>query len=294
MTTMTDAIADLRRTVYGTLTEQINVIGQSASAGSGELVLELGVDGIQKGMMLSSKLNVWYVKGVSAQDSIVYVIPGYENSPKNVAEEGDILYVRPRVTEWYAFNVINDEIRKLSSPAQGLYRIGRWVANVDPTYQTYDIPVEAQNMVSLTRVRFRVPGTPDYWADLPRASWRLQLESSVQRVILLRNIPASTEVEFIYHAPFRSAVSLDDDLVDDCGLAESMTDIPVLGAAVALLRTTEARRNQLHTQGDSRRAGEVPVTGNSAIAAQMERDYRSRVNDEYARLVARSPIFKGM
>jgi hypothetical protein len=294
MTTMRDAIADVRRTVYGTLTEQLNIIGQSASAGSDEITLELGTEGIQRGMMLSSGLNVWYVKGVSPADNIVFVVPGYENSPKNPVEVGDFVYVRPRMTEWYAFNTINDEIRRLSSPTQGLYRIGRWVANVDPTYQTYDIPVEAQNMIQLTRVRFRVPGTPDYWADIPRAAWRVQTESAVQRVVVLRNIPSSSEIEFIYHAPFAAATSLDSDLVADCGLSDSMTDIPPLGAAVTLLRTTEARRNQVHTQSDSRRASEVPVTGNSSIAAQLAREYRERVNDEYARLTSRSPIFKGM
>jgi len=294
MPTVRDAVNDVRRIVYGSLTEQINLVNQSASAGSTVLTLEMDVDGIQKGTMISSGLNVWFVKGVSPQTNEVFVIPGYDGAPLEPAEPGDIVYIRPRMTEWYAFNAINDEIRRLSSPTQGLYTIGRWVTRVDPSYQTYDVPVFARNMIQITRVRFRVPGTPDYWMDLPNVAWRWQSESDVPRVILLRNIPSATEVEFTYQAPFTPAASLDDDLVTDCGLSDSMTDIPPLGAAIMLLRTTEARRNQIQTQGDARRAGEVQTTGNSTIASQLEREYRSRVNDEYARLVSRSPIFKGI
>jgi hypothetical protein len=294
MTTMRDAINDVRRIVYGSLTEQINIAQLSASAGSTALTFEMEVDGIQKGTLLSSGLNVWYVKGVFPPRNEVYVIPGYDGAPLQDVEVGDIVYVRPRMTEWYAFNAINDELRRLSSPTQGLYKIGRWVTQVDPSYQTYDVPVYARNMIQITRVRFRVPGTPDYWMDLPNVAWRWQSEADVPRVILLRNIPSSTEVEFTYQAPFSQAVSLDDDFVEDCGLADSMTDIPALGAAIMLLRTTEARRNQIQTQGDARRASEVPPASNATIANQLEREYRARVNDEYARLVSRSPIFKGI
>jgi len=294
MTTMQDSINDLRRMVYGSLPEQINLISQSASAGSTTLTLEMGVEGIQKGTLISSGLNVWYVKGVSSQDGEAYVIPGYDGAPSAPVNVGDVVYVRPRMTQWYAFNVINDEIRRLSSPSNGLYSIGRWTERVDPSYQTYDVPVQARNMIQLVRVRFRIPGTPDYWMDLPNVAWRWQSESDPPRIILLRNIPSATEVEFTYQAPFHLATALDSDLVDDCRMSESMVDIPALGAAVTLLRTTEARRNQIQTQGDARRAGEVPVTGNSSIASQLDRDYRARVNEEYARLVSRSPIFKGI
>lgn len=294
MTTIRDAIADTRRIVYGTLTEQINLAAQSASAGQTEIKLEMALDGIQRGMMLSSGLNVWYVKGVNQSDNTVFVIPGYENSPQQAIAAGDIIYVRPRMTEWYAFNAINDELRRLSAPTAGLYKIGRWTERVDPSYQTYEVPLAARNMINLTRVRFRIPGTPDYWLDLPNVAWRWQSESATPRVILLRNIPSATEIEFTYHAPFTQATGLDDDLVTDCGLSETMTDIPALGAAVMLLRTTEGRRNQVSSQGDARRAGEVAATANSTIAKDLAREYSDRVNEEYVRLVSRSPIFKGI
>lgn len=293
MTTMADLVADVRRITYGSMSERINLIGTSASAVVDEVTLELDVSGIQEGMILSSGLNVWYVKGVSASDRKVFVVPGIDNAPVNGVAAGDMVYVRPRMTDWYAFNMLNDEIRSLSAPTNGLFQLKSWTADVDPTYQSYDVPAAASNLISLHRVRYRLPGTPDVWVDLPSFAWKWHTGTNTNRVQLLRNIPVGTEVQFVYKAPFSSASSLTTDVVTECGLAESMVDIPALGVSMMLLNTTESRRVQVQTQGDARRADEVPATANSSQATQMRRLYRERIQDEYARLMNRMPIFMG-
>ena len=294
MATVADLVSDVRRRVYGSMTENVNLIQASASAGQTSIQLELGVDGIQKGMLLSSGLNVWFVKGVYSTDNTVFVIPGYDNSPKNAVAQGDMIYVRPRMTDWYAFNAINDQLRALSSPDTGLYQIGTWVAEVDATYQTYDVPTSAADMTNLLRVRWRWPGTPDVWSDLAPRHYRWVYSTEQNRVRLLLSIPSGTEIEFTYKAPFTLATSLADDPVEDCGLTETMLDIPVLGAAMNLLLTTESRRTQVTTQGDSRRPEEVPVTANSSAASELRRLYRNRVQEEMTRLVTRMPIYRGL
>ena len=294
MASIGDLVADVRRRVYGSMTENVNLVQTPAIAGQVSLRLELGVDGIQKGMLISSGLNVWFVKGVYSTDNTVFVIPGYDNSPQGAVAAGDMVYVRPRMTDWYAFNAINDQLRSLSSPDAGLYRIGTWVANVDPTYQTYVVPEAALTMTNILRVRWRWPGTTDVWKDMAPRHYRWNY-STVQNVVrLLTSIPSGTEIEFTYKAPFTLATSLADDPVADCGLSDSMLDIPSLGAAVELLQTTESRRTQVTAQGDSRRPGEVPVSSNSSIAGQLQRMYKSRVQEEMSRLVTRIPIYRGV
>jgi hypothetical protein len=276
------------------MTENVNLVQTSASAGQTSFQLELGVDGIQKGMLLSSGLNVWFVKGVYSTDNTVFVIPGYDNSPKTSITAGDMVYVRPRMTDWYAFNAINDQLRSMSSPEAGLYKIGTWVAEVDPTYQTYEVPVEAADMINILRVRWRWPGTTDVWSNLAPRHYRWQYSTEQNVVRLLLSIPSGTEIEFTYKAPFAMATSLTDDPVADLGLSDSMLDIPALGAAVELLQTTESRRTQVSSQGDSRRPDEVPVTSNSSIANQLQRMYKARVQEEMSRLVTRMPIYRGL
>ena len=294
MTTIADLVADARRMTYGSMTEQINIIDSNVAAGGQTLTLELDVTGITPGSILSSGLNVWYVKGVTAGTRQVFVIPGYDNAPQQAAAAGDQVIIKPRVTTWYLFNAINDEIRKLSSPMNGLYRVGTWTVDVSPTYQTYEVPSEALDMTNILRARYRWPGTPDVWSDIRTSSYRWIVSETGNKIQLLVNVPSGTEIEFTYKAPFVEATALSDDPVADCGLAQTMLDLPAIGAAASLLRSTDSRRNQISAQGDSRRAGEVQSGANLSSASFFDREYKMRVQDEYARLVQRFPIFKGV
>ena len=294
MTTMRDMISDTRRMAYGSLHDQINVLASPYTAGGTELVMDMDVSGITQGMVLSGNLNVWYVKGIDAARNTVYVIPGFDNSPQKDMAAGEFVFIKPRVTDWFMFETMNQEILRLSTPEHGLYKIGSWQANVDPTWQTYDVPVEAQGMVGLLRARFRMPGTADVWIDVPEKAYRVQLNADSYRIRLLRNIPSGTEVEFLYKAPFSQASDLDDNVNDVCGLSPTMVDIPTLGCLATLLRTTESRRNQVQQQGDARRAGEVGGGYNMQIAQMVEKDHQMRIWEEAARLTQRVPLMRSM
>lgn len=294
MTTIADLVADARRMTYGSMTEQINLISGSVAAGATTIPLQLDISGITPGTIVSTGLNVWYVTGSSPGDQEIFVIPGYDNSPQEASANNDIVILKPKATDWHLFNAINDDLVRLSSPTNGLYKIDTWTANVSPTYQTYEVPNEALHMINVARVRYRLPGTPDVWTDLRPSYYRWIVSATGNRIQVLVNVPSGTEIEFTYKAPFSKATSLTDDPVADCGLSDSMTDIPPLGAAIALLRSTDGRRNQIQAQGDSRRAAEVQSSANLSTASVLDRNYKARVQDEYVRLVQRLPIFRGI
>lgn len=296
MTTMLDLISDTRRMAYGSLNDQINLVALAAPAGATSIKMELDVSGITPGMVLSSGLNVWYVRAIDSAANTVSVIPGYDNSPKKPVAVGDFVFIKPRVTDWYMFETMNQEILRLSTPEHGLYQISQWEAQVDPTYQTYAIPTEAFNMIGLLRVRYRMPGTTDVWYDIPEKAYRVQIntESGNSYIRLLRNIPSGTQVQFLYKAPFNQAENLSDNVNEVCGLAPTMVDIPTLGCLATLLRTTESRRNQVQLQGDARRAGEVSAGSNLQIASRIEKDHQMRIWEEAARLIQRVPIQRSL
>jgi hypothetical protein len=238
-------------------------------------------------MVLSSGLNVYYVIGTEPAIRRVVVYASYDNSRNDALPIGSPVMIRPRVTDWLLFQNVNDIIRALSSATYGLYREAFWTAKTDTTWNTYTIPPEAADMTGLIRVSVKIPSSGDVWVEIPRNSVQYQPEHGVVR--LTSYWLTSGDIRFDYKAPFKAAALLTSDVTVDCGLAETMTDIPPLGAAARLLRTTESRRNQIHNQGDSRRAGEVTVTGNTRAADEMTRDFKSRVNDEYARQLTRNP-----
>lgn len=287
MKTMQELCNDTRRLAYGSMGEQINLISEDAVPGADRLVFELDVASMQPGMILSSGLNVWYVKEVVQAARTVYVVPGYDGSLKGGVVAGAVVYLKPRVTDWLLFNSLNDVITQMSSPMNGLYRQGSWTAPVDPAWQTYPVPADVR-ITSMIGAQIRYPGSTDDWIDLPPNSVKWQPENNVVR--LTRNYNSGTDIKFHYRGSFTPAVDMWWDVETMCGLSPSMTDIPPLGAAVSLLRTTEGRRNQINAQGDPRRAGEVGAGANATAAREMDRDFKSRINEEYARLVNQNPI----
>lgn len=295
MTTIKDMVADAKRMAFGSMSEQINLVYSPYVADSTSLHLDMDVTGITPGMVLSSGLNVWYVRATDPIDNIVTVIPRYDNSPSQACAVNDFVHIKPRVTDWYLFELVNTEIVRLSSPDNGLYRIDSWTEAVDATYQTYEIPTaDAAAMIGLLRVRYRMPGTTDVWIDIDEKSYRMQVNDGTSRIRLLRNIPSGTDIQFLYKASFTRATSLADNALTVCGLSDNLIDIPPLGALGTLMRSTESRRNQVQTQGDARRASEVNSGANLTSAQLADRDYKSRVQEEYIRLVQRVPIQRSM
>lgn len=285
--TMGDLVADTRRLAYGSMSDQLNFLATDYLMGDAVLTMFLDVSPIQPGMVLSSGLNVWYVMGTNPADKTVMVWASYQNSHNDALSSGAPVMIRPRVTDFVLFSYLNDVIRSMSAPSHGLYREGQWEAAADSIWWTYDIPTEAQDMVALTRASVRYPTSTDSWYELPSSYVEWQPENNVIR--LKTTVPNSTTIRFDYKAPFAPAASLTDDIETVCGLSASMSDIPALGAAARLLRTTESRRSQIHSQSDSRRAEEVGSGANSDAARQMQRDFEDRIAQERIRLVNRNP-----
>ncbi len=292
MTTMADWVAETKRMAYGSLAEQMNLVSANGTAGQDTLELELSVEGVSPGTVVSSGLNTWWVKGVNPATNTLHVVPGYEGSPMGAVQIGDFVTIRPRVTDWYVFNTLNSVIKQLSSPQNGLYQLAAWYSDIDTEWNTYTIPVEARWMMGLVRVRAKYPWSSDQWYTLKPSEYQIQRDNAIIKV--LTSIVSNSQLQFVYKSPFVAATALADDAATDLGFPEEMMDIPPLGAAAYLLRTTEARRNQVQVQGDARRASEVQGGSNISAAREFDRIFRMRVNDEAGRLVTQTSIFRGV
>ena len=289
-TTMADMVANVRRTAYGSMSESRNYLAAAYTAGDSSISLELDVTGITPGTILSCGLNTWYVKEVTTSTNSVSVAGGEDGAPEMDAAIGARVLIRPRVTDWWVFDRLKTEIKAMSSPVDGLYKIGSWLAVADGYANNYPVPTGI-SLGRIARVRWLDYGTPNNWIDLGPSSFVRDDINGLVR--LTRMTPAGASVQFIYTSEFTEPVYLTDDPVADCGLSESMLDIPVLGAVSTLLLTTEARRNQVQAQGDPRRADEVQTGGNTNAARFFRSERQNRVNDEYARLVQALSIRQG-
>ena len=293
-TTMADLVADTRRLTYGSMADQLNFLAADTLAGATTLVMTQDIASIVPNSVIACGLNVYYVISTVPATKTVTVYPGYDNSPTVALTAGSPVFIRPRVTDWLLFQNLNDAIRSMSAPTNGLYAEGVWSQTGDPTYGIYEIPQEAYDMTGIIRIRvnpYPEQTLPPYM-EIPRYMYEWQPENKTIR--LKASYSTGVRIEFLVRLPLVTADALTDDVQTKCGLGESMFDIPPLGAAVSLLRTTESGRAQIHNQGDPRRASEVQQGSNAQIAAALERNFNSRINDEYIRLQSRNPISRGM
>lgn len=286
---MGDSIRETRNIVYGSMSEQINLLAYPYVAAADRLEFKLDVAGITPGMILASGLNVWYVTEVTPASKTVYVVPNYDGSMSSPLSSGEVVYLRPRATDWMLFNEVNRAITQMSSRTSGLYResaehvqgqFGRW--------GVYDL--QTTGFDSIVAVRAREPwGRADGgWKRLGDKDWRYNSNDNQLR-ILNPQFSWVNDIEVVYRSRFRPGTDLLSDLVLWCGLGETMTDIPALGAAAGLLLTTEGRRSQLSAQSDPRKAAEVQMGSNSSAAREMRRRYEQRIDDEAIRLVNSNP-----
>lgn len=289
MKTMGEAVNDTRRLVYGSMTEQINLLADPYAVDEDRLVFKYDVAGITPGMVLSHGLNVWYVVEVTPASKTVYVVPRYDGSYSERLPVGAVVMARPRITDWALFNEINRTLSQMSSRTNGLYRVGsEHVQGRFGHWGVYDL--QTSGFDSIAAIRVRSPWTQDGlgFTQLGDKDWRYNAQDRQLRITNPR-FSWVTGVEVVYRMPFLQAMSLTDDLVSQCGLAPSMEDIPALGAAAALLLTTEGRRNQLSAQSDPRKGTEVTAGSNSSAAREMRRRFDQRIDDEYIRLVNANP-----
>ena len=286
MTTMRDSINETRRLVYGSMSEQVNLLSENYYAGTDVLVMQLDVTGITPGMVLSSGLNVWWVKEVAAATKTVYVIPSWEGSYNDDVPVNSVVMIRPRATDWFLFNEVNRAIMQMSSRTKGLYRVGHETARSEfGKWGVFSVSPAAESILAIrVSPSWQQSGT----VQLQDRDWRWNSRTGEIR-ILNPSYSWVNEISVMFRGAFSPAVALDIDLAAQCGMAPSMEDIPALGAAANLLLTTEGRRGQLSAQSDPRKAAEVVAGSNASAAREMRRQYDARIDDEYIRLVNANP-----
>lgn len=291
MTTMGNLIDQTRLQVNGALSEPINVLASEYQPGDATINLAVRTEQIAPGMILSSGLNSWYVSAYAQSTGEVSVVSSPNGEPDTPLPVGARIRIRPRFTDFQIFTWLNSQISVMSSSANGLWRLGSWQAPVDAPWNTYQVPDELNNMLDVIRVRHLVVGSPDQWTEMRQYAVQRQDGKTTIRVYD-PHITFGT-MDFIVKSPLTQAASTSADMIADCGLSESMLDIPVLGATAHMMIANETQRLHLRGQGDTRRPDEVPPSHGMNMSAYLFRRRDERINEEYARLTQAFPPISG-
>lgn len=261
-----------------------DMLASGVSASAGTLITTYQVPAIKAGAKLNIDLEDYHVWSVSGAN--VTVNPGDFGSTAAAHSAGAIIHVNPEFSQFEVFREINNELRALSSPANGLYRVSTVTLTYNPTYYGYDL-TDVTNVDGILTVQAETTGSDR--ARLPDTSWRLGRNLDTDQFpsgfALFTHMGWSGRDVFVaYRNQFGLLSSLVDNVETVTGFPSSAVDILAMGAALRLAGVAEIDRNQMSAQGNSRRANEVPAGSRVNAIRGLANLYRQRVVQEADRL----------
>lgn len=248
------------------------------------------------GQLLGIDFELFHVWSGGAQTGIT--VEGAQEGSTSAAHDAGVHVVfDPKFPRHTILKAINDTLADLSSPMRGLFR----VEPIDITFQAgvyaYDLD-DTGDVWDIYDVAWRPIDSTEEWRTLKPFEYRLDRDlntddfPSGNAVVLPPGIISGRTVRVLYRGAFGAITATTSNVASTSGLPESALDILSLGAAVRLLAPLEPSRNYTDSQGDTRRAEEVPpgAQDRSVRALLALRD--DRIKAEAARLRAKYPLVR--
>lgn len=260
MTTTAELISEAKRHLQSFQREPMNKLDGAVTASATTVTLSYDLGPIQAGAHLQVGLELMYVWSVNVSTKVATVERAQLGSTATVHDSGALVTVNPKFPDFAILKAINDDLLDLSSPMNGLYMVKTVQLTAQTNAASYNL-TGATNVLEIVGVRHRTPGQQLNWSTI--ANYELTQSAGTDyasgyALDIHDGLLSGYPIHVTYKAGFSPLVNLTDDVETVTGLPARMHDIPPLGAAVRLVMPREIARNQTESQGDSRRAEEVP------------------------------------
>jgi hypothetical protein len=290
---VSDWVAKTRGYILNGIQEERNKLSAAYTKGGTTLTFQYPLAGIQPGARISVGLNTFYVWAVSGNTATVS--GGEDGATDQDLDSGTIVRVRPRFTDHEIVEVLNDELRDLSSPYNGLYSMNEVEFTYESAYTGFEL--DAPDLIQVYEVRWQDSGSQRDWPRMPSTEYRIVQSAptsdfgSGSAIFVYGGAESGRPIRVLYKANFTTVNSLSSG-VRITGLPETAWDIPPMGAAVKLMASREIKRNLTESQGDTRRANEVQAGALANSYRGLAAIRASRIASERARLDAQYPTLK--
>lgn len=295
MSQVADVIDRVVRQLLSGTVEERNKLSANVSTSATTISLTYELNGFRQGSVVEINGEQMYVWSASSSGNTLTVERGFNGTTPSIHSAGAIVTNNPRFPRNQILEAINAELDDLSSPVNGLYRMVTTELSYNGTDRMIDLEGSA-NPIELYEVRYRYLST-----DYPRVR-NVQLIRNMptadfpsgNAIIINDPFPRSGTFVVSFKAGFGNVASESEDLVLTSGLPASAEDVVVLGAQLRLVAPREIKRNFTESQGDTRRADEVPPSAVASSMANLSRMRRDRVTAEAMKLARQYPLtFRG-
>ena len=289
MTTAGNLVDRVVQQLLAGTVEERNKIASSLNASVTSVPITYSLGSLAEQTVFEIESELLYVWAVDVANKTLTVERGFGGTTAASHSNGTVLTVNPKFPRWQVLNALNDELADLSSPMNGLFQM----KTVDLSYNGSDRMVDLASVTSMI--------------DLYDVRWRFESDDYpvVRNVRLARNLPTtdfSSGFALIFDQGIQSGTvrvwykdkytpfTTEASTVASTGATDELVDLLVLGAQIRLLAGREVKRNFIESQGDTRRAEEVPAGAMNASVTNLLRLRRDRINAEAARLVRQYPL----
>lgn len=291
MSTGTAVINRTLRQLLSGLVETRNKLSVALNATSTTVVLSYDLDGIRKGQVFEIDSELFYVWEALPGTKTVTVERGFNGTTPATHSANAMVTVNPRFPRAQILEALNDELQDLCSPMHGLFKVESYDFDYNGSNDIVNMD-SVRNIIDLIGVHVRVTDDNYEW---------------VRKVRLLRDLPTDDfasgyglkfldrerngRMRVVYKAPFTPLTSETQNLTQWAGLPASCEDIVNIGVQIRMMASRELKRNFTESQGDTRRAEEVPAGAVSNSVNNLIRMRRDRITAEAARLTRQYPTF---
>ncbi len=295
MTTALGWIDETRDMLLSGYVEELLLLGSNLGSGASDTTVTVtgaASSGIATGVIIEIDVEAMYVTAVNGTN--VSVLRAYGNSGIAAHTAGAIVRVSPKFPAYRILEALNNDIRDLSAPDNGLFAM-------KTTSFTYNATTSGYNLTGLTNEDVQSIYTVTYADPIPVEaaepeirSWRLKRNRDTSvfnrglALILYGAGWPGKKVTVSYKSPLTTVANSSTNKTVT-GLQTTAYDLPPLGAALALMVATPIRREFIDAQGSHRRAEEVPPGAISASMRDLRIRRESRVQAEAARLASMYP-----
>lgn len=312
MTTALDLIERTYLRLTGGVSEAFVQFNGAVASSTQGAITNVGLTGAQTqgitaGARLSSGLEIMLVISWSPTTGEAEVVRGYNGSQATSHNDQDIVYLNPEYTYFDILQAINDDLRDLSAPTNGVFRVGNANVTYVPVFMGFDLGDISSDFIDILSIRLQ-QASPIH--KLPSITeWEVNRDlndsffPSGQGVVMYETGWPGKPMMIQYSAPFIPLVNLTDSVeltptandpnppyngwgttAQVKNLPNSATDIPVLGAIIRLVQPREVQRNDMGSQPEPRKAVEVPFGSVAGSVNSLVNQRNERIKAEASRL----------
>lgn len=292
MAQVSDVIDKVVRQLLSGTVEERNKLSSAVNNTTTSLTLTYSPDGIRKGTVIEVGTEEMYVWEVAVPSKTLTVERGFNGTTAVPHAANAIVTNNPRFPRNQVMQAINDELADLSSPVNGLFQMKTTEIDWNGSDRMVNIP-GVYDIQELYAVFYRYLND-DYprlrkvrlLRDMPSNDF-----SSRYALVIDEYIARSGTLMVQYKAPFDAVNSESDDIEVSAGFPASAIDLLILGSQIRMMAPREIKRNFTESQGDTRRADEVPAGAVAGSITNLLRLRRDRIVAEAMRLNRQYPTF---